>query len=135
MRRPAISTTSSASCGARQQLARGERLGDVVVGAALQRRDLVLLLGARGEQHDGDVLGALVVAQAARERQPGDPRQHPVEQHEVGARVAHQGLGLRHVACAHHLVSGALQVGGQQVAHRSFVFDYQYGTRHGISYV
>src|SRR5882757_9875654 len=46
----------------RQQLARGERLGDVVVGAAFQRRDLVLLLGARREQHDGDVLGALVVA-------------------------------------------------------------------------
>ena len=117
----------------RQQLAGGERLGDVVVGAGLERGDLVLLLGARRQQHDRDVLGALVGAQPPREGQARDARQHPVEQHEVGPRVAHQRLGLRNVARAHHLVAGALQVGGEQVANRRFVFDYQNGPAHDIS--
>jgi hypothetical protein len=117
----------------RQQLARGKRLGDVVVAAAFQRGDLVLLLGARREQHDGDVLGALVGAQPAGEGEAGDARQHPVEQHEVGARIAHQRFRLRHVAGRHDLVAGTLQVSGEQVAYRRLVFDYQNGTAHGVS--
>src|SRR5436190_3825061 len=118
---------------AREQLARRERLGDVVVGAALERRDLVLLLGARREQHNGDVLGALVAAQAPREGQPRDARQHPVEQHEIRARLAHQRLGLRHIAGRHYLVPGTLQVGRQQIPDCRFVFDYEYRTTHDVS--
>ena len=37
---------------AREQLAHRERLGDVVVGAGVERADLVLVLAARGEHHD-----------------------------------------------------------------------------------
>jgi hypothetical protein len=96
----------------------------------LERGHLVLLLGARREQHDGDVLGALVGTQAPREGQPRHAGQHPVEQYQIGSRVAHQCLGLRHVARAHHLVAGTLQVRGKQVARRDFVFDYQNGTGH-----
>ncbi|MNC86951.1 hypothetical protein D3C83_26410 [compost metagenome] len=117
----------------RQQLPGGERLGDVVVGAAFQRGHLVLLLGARGEQHDGDVLGALVGAQPPREGEAGHARQHPVEQHEVGARVAHQRLRRGHVACAHHLVARALQVRGQKLSYRLLIIDDEDRTAHGVS--
>ena len=65
---------------ARHQLARGERLGDVVVGAQLQAEDLVELLAARRQHDDRDVaLGADALA----DLEPVEPGQHQVEHHQV----------------------------------------------------
>src|SRR6266850_5847678 len=50
-----------------EQLPGGERLGHVVVGAGLERGHLVLLLDPGRQQHDRDVLGALVRAQRSEE--------------------------------------------------------------------
>ena len=48
---------------ARQQLARAERLDQVLVGAGLQTFDARFLAGARRQQHDRDCPGALVGAE------------------------------------------------------------------------
>src|SRR5205085_11732384 len=85
------------------------------------------------EQHDRDVFRALIAAQAPREGEPRNAGQHPIEEDEVGARLAHQRLGLGYIAGGHHAIPGALQVGGQEVADRCFVFDYENGTAHGVS--
>ena len=66
---------------ARDELARAERLGEVVVGAQLEPQELVQLVVARGEHHDGQRRGARGLAghvEAVELRQP------EVEHHEVG---------------------------------------------------
>ena len=64
----------------RQQLARVERLHDVVVGAHLEPDHPIGVLGHRG-QHDHRHLGGR--AQMAAERQPVLARHHDVEHHEI----------------------------------------------------
>ena len=65
-----------------------ERLGDVVVGADLQPDDLVDL-AVLGGQHDDRHVGAL--PQLPAHLDAGQPRQHQVEQHEVGAVAVELG--------------------------------------------
>ena len=72
----------------RLQLARRERLGHVVVDPRLEARDLVGFVGARRDHDDRQLARARVAAQLLREREPRLPGQHPVEQHEVGQRLA-----------------------------------------------
>ncbi len=80
----------------RQQLARVERLHDVVVGAHLEADHPVGVLGHRG-QHDHRHLGGR--AQVAAERQPVLARHHDVEHHEIDRAAleelarARRGLG------------------------------------------
>ena len=69
------------------QLARRERLDDVVVGAAPQPGELVLLLALRGQQ-DHRRRAALALAQVAQDLEAVEPRQHQVEDDEVGALLA-----------------------------------------------
>ena len=64
----------------RQQLARLERLGDVVVGAGLQPDDAVHRVGGRGHHDDADA--AALLAQPARQGEPVLARQVDVEQYE-----------------------------------------------------
>ena len=63
------------------QLAQAVRLGDVVVGTDLEADDRVDL-GALGGHHDDRHLAAL--AELPAHVDAADPRQHHVEQHEVG---------------------------------------------------
>ena len=79
---------------AREQLAGGERLGEVVVGALVQGRDLVRLVGAHGQdedrrRHPGAQLAADLDAAAVGE--------HEVQHDEVRRRVdrLHQRLVRR----------------------------------------
>jgi len=103
-----------------------ERLGHVVVSTDLKRGDLVLLLTARGQHDDRDVAGALVGTQAAGELDARCARQHPVEQHEVGQRFAHDALRGFGVVRAHDVVTRAREVGGDQFLDCRFVFHEQY---------
>ena len=65
---------------ARRQLARAERLRDVVVGAELQPDDLVDLGVARREHHDRH---ARLGTDLARHLEAGQLGEHQVEEHEV----------------------------------------------------
>ena len=69
------------------ELARGEGLGDVVVGAELEAVDAVVLGGARGEEDDGDDAEGGVLAEAPAEVEAVAAGHHDVEQEE-GGRLA-----------------------------------------------
>jgi len=108
---------------ARQKLAGRERLGDIVVRAALEAHDRVLLLRAGGQHDDRDILGALIGAQLAREIHSRRTRQHPVEENEVRQDLPDQRLGLRNVRSPQYLMTGVLEVDRDQLLDRRFVFD------------
>ena len=69
---------------AREQFARGEGLGEVIVGARIETAHAVILGLARGQHDDRDVRGFLVAAQAATDLDPAGPFDHPVENDEIG---------------------------------------------------
>ena len=73
---------------ARQQLARGERLGQVVVGPGVQPLDPRLLAGAGGEQDHRQVAERRVGAQRAQQAEAVEARHHHVGEHQVGRRCA-----------------------------------------------
>ena len=83
---------------ARDELARGERLGHVVVGADGEPDEQVGLLAARGQHQHRHRPVAL---HAAADLEPVEPGQHQVEHHEVGPHaVAQRDAG---VAVVRHL--------------------------------
>jgi DNA-binding NarL/FixJ family response regulator len=102
------------------QLPETERLGDVVVGAKLQAKDLVDLVVLGRQHHDRDPrLG------------PDDPadldarelRQHEVQEHEVGAFGPEPDERLAAVGRGDDLESIGLEGFGERLAERRFVFD------------
>ena len=90
-----------------QQLARRERLGDVVVGAALEAADLVLLLGSGGEHDDRNLLRVLRALQRAGQLEAAHVGQHPIDQHQIGPRVGDAGARLAAILGLVHVVAGA----------------------------
>ena len=67
----------------RQQFHRGERLGQVIVGARLQARGRCLFPGPGGQQHHRDRRGARVGAQGGHQAQAVQAGHHHVGQHQV----------------------------------------------------
>ena len=110
---------------ARHQLFGRERLGDVVISAGIEAFDLVLLLRARRQHDDRDVLAARIGAQLAREHGAGHVGQHPVEQNKVRPYFANQGVGFRRTVRALHAVPGVLEIDRDQLLDRRFVFNHQ----------
>jgi hypothetical protein len=86
----------------RAELAHGERLGDVVVGAQLQPDHLVDLLGLRRE-HDDRHRAAR--PQAPAHLQPVELGKHHVEHHEVEGLLGEAVQRLAPVPRVHHLVA------------------------------
>ena len=72
------------------ELARAERLGQVVVGAELEAEQLVELVVARGEHDDRD---GRVAAQLAGDVEAVEPGQAEVEDDEVGVALADRRRG------------------------------------------
>ena len=72
---------------AREELLDVERLGHVVVGAGVERGDLVGLAVARGQHHDRNVAERAHPAQHLDAVDVGEPE---VEQHDVGPAVGDQ---------------------------------------------
>ena len=70
----------------RDELARVERLGHVVVGAQLQPDDLVHVVAARGEHDDRQVA---LLAQSAAHFPAVELGHHQVEHEQVGLALAH----------------------------------------------
>ena len=99
--RPSTTTVGSSSLGrraaqrrlqARHQLARAERLGDVVVGARLERAHLLLLLAHRREHQDRHLAP---LPQPARHLHAVSVREHQVDDRRLRRAHARRGRAPR----------------------------------------
>jgi hypothetical protein len=111
---------------ARNELARGERLRHVVVGAGLEARDLVGLLASCRQHHDRYVARVGVAPQGAHQLEAAHVRQHPVDQDEVRAPVTDARERFLAVLGQHDVAACPPQPEGNQVADRLFIFDDEY---------
>ena len=110
---------------ARDQLARREWLGDVIVGAAFEAGNLVRLVGARGQHDDRDVAGIRVFPELARQLEATRVRKHPVHEQRSGRRSAMLARAALAVLRERDLESSPTQAEGDQVANRLLVLDDQ----------
>ena len=108
------------------QLGHPERLGQVVVGATLQRLDLGCLFAARRKHDDAGGGFATDVTQHGQAVEVG---QAQVQQHEVRLPVAPTPQGLLGVAGLDDPIAMADQVAGHLGAQRAVVLDQQDGRR------
>jgi hypothetical protein len=108
-----------------QQLARRERLGDVVVGAAFQTRHLVALFGARGKHDDRQFAGLAVTFERPREFEAAGVRKHPVDEQQVRELVGDFGAARSGIGRFPYFEPGATKPEGDHFANGAFVFDYQ----------
>src|SRR5262249_59022204 len=88
----------------RQQVRLGERLGDVVGGAELHRRDSGEDRPDRGHHDDGQV--RLEAPELLQDLDPVDVRHEDVEQHEIHALRPGQAASAAAVADVEHRVAG-----------------------------
>ena len=109
----------------RDQLARAEGLGDIVVGAAVEAAQLVAFLAARGQHDDGHAARFRHAPQLPADLDAGEQRQHPVEQHQVRLLLARQQQRLLAVARFGHAEAFALEVVAQQRHQRRLVLDHE----------
>ncbi len=110
----------------RGELAQAERLGDVVVGAAVETAHPVGLLAARGQHDDRQGAGLRRAADLATNLDPRDQRQHPVEQYDVRPVLgdAHQRFfAIRGLADLETLL---FEVVAQQGDERRLILDDQH---------
>ena len=110
-------TAAQQSVQPEHELARAERLGEVVVGAELQPDDPVVDGVEAREQHHGRPVG--VEAHPAQQVQTRRAGQADVEDHRVRSRLAPEPLGLARVARDARLDPVGLQVGGDAACHES----------------
>src|SRR5438445_7624784 len=109
---------------ARHQFVHAERLGDIVVGAEFQSLDDAGLVGAAGEDDDGNV--EPVVTPFAQELMTAHAGQAEIEQHQVRLFLFHQldrHLGVRRLA---DRIALAAETDPKQLADRRLVIDNQY---------
>jgi hypothetical protein len=126
----AVATAAQDGADARQQLARLEGLGQVVVGAELQADDPVHRVALGGEHQHRHLAGvARQRAHAAAHFQAVDVRQHQVQHHQVGrgtgGRVFQQvQAGLR-VDGVGDTETRSLEVLADHLGQAGVVFDHQ----------
>ena len=107
---------------AREQLARVEGLGEIVVRSELEADDAVRLLAHRRE-HDDRHVG--LAPHPACEVEPTLPRQHQIEDDEVEMGVRPSPPRLARVAHGGHPEPVALEEAGQQLADLAVVVNDQ----------
>ena len=110
-------------------LARAERLGDVVVGAELEADDAVELLALRGQHDERQAGGRGVALEQARELEAVEARQHQIEDDEVGETAANRLESAVAPAFDRHSEAGALEVELQHFGDVRLVFDDQNARR------
>ncbi|CAB3787798.1 hypothetical protein LMG27177_02293 [Paraburkholderia fynbosensis] len=109
----------------REQLTRGKRLGQIVVGAHFQTEDPIGFLVAGGEHqhgHGAEFAGAQFTAQHETVR----ARQHQVEHDQIGCALFQRGAHLASVGRERHAHAVFLEVAGEQFADAAVVVDDQY---------
>ena len=73
---------------AQHELLRGERLGEIIVGAEGESLDPIRLVLARREQQNPDIARLITPPQLGENLEAGVPRQHQVQHDEVGTLFA-----------------------------------------------
>ena len=110
---------------AREQLAHGKGLGDVVVRADLKAQDLVLLLFARGQDDDGHVVA--LGAQRAADVKAHHFGHHHVEKNEVGLFLARHGEARLAVVGLERVIARTLEVEADDIDDVFLVLDNEDG--------
>ena len=108
---------------ARDELARVERLRQVVVGADLEPDDLVHVFVARGEHQDRDVRA---LAHALADLDPVEIREHQVEDDQVRTLARERVESLLARPNRADAVAGVLQVERDERGDRGLVLDHQH---------
>ena len=116
-----------------QQLGRGERLDQVVVGARPQALDGRLLAGPRRQQQHRHGRGARVAAQGGHQRQAVEAGHHHVADHQVGGGGADRVQGGLPVGDRGDLVADGAQQPGQVVPHVGVVVRDQHPYGQGVT--
>ena len=116
---------------AREQLARLEGLGQVVVGAELQTDDAVHRLAARGQHQQRQAAQARIGAQLARQVQAVAVGQHQVEHQHVEELALQPCAPLREISGHGHLQTGRTQVGTDHAGQPGIVVDQEDSGAHG----
>ena len=110
---------------ARHQLIGGKRLGEIVVRASVQTRNLVGFFSTRGQHDQGQIACPGRRAPSLGQGHPGLARQHPVENGEVWQHTVHSRLGLLGTAGHNHFKAGMAQIDRDQLGNRRLVFHHQ----------
>src|ERR1700733_1483087 len=119
LRRPRASTPA---VRARQQLAEGEGLGEVIVAAAAQPADALIDIVERGQDQDGRAVAGL--AQRLDDRQPVDvARQHAVHDDDVVRLAGGEEQPVAAIAGVLHGVPGLAQAAHDEARHPFVVLD------------
>ena len=115
-------TTAQHALDPCQQLARLERLGDVIVGAGLQPDDPVHGVARRSHHDDADAAAPL--AQPARQREPVFARQVDVKQHQRRSLALDEPMqrGAAIDGADPEILPG--EIIGEQLPLRRLVFDH-----------
>ena len=132
MRKWSVSTTAETSVGApacrrphaSEELVHAERLGDEIVGAGVERGDLVPLGAAGGEDDDRHTRP---LAQPAHDVEAIHPRESEIEDDDVGVVDGGQFEGLLTGAGEQHVVAAGREVGVQRPLDGRLVVDDQHG--------
>ena len=110
---------------AKDQLGRGERLGQVVVGSILEPGDAIEGRAARGQDQDRCRGRLVIAADGADDGPPVQPGEHQVEDDEGGS-VAFDGVeGGRAVGRGHDRESFTFQVGPHEPDDLRVVIDHE----------
>ena len=112
------------------ELARAERLGEVVVGTELEAQQLVELVVARGEHDDRD---GRVTPKLAGDVEAVEPRQPEVEDDEIRAALADRRQRRRAVAGRQHREARVLEVVAGERGDLRFVVDDEDGLHRSAS--
>ena len=110
---------------ARDQLARRERLGDVVVGAQLEAEHLVALVHTPRHHDHGDAAGLGVLLEAAADLPAVELGHHDVEEDHVGLAVPGVAHGIGAVAQDGDVVAFLVEVEADQLRDVLLVLDHQ----------
>ena len=90
------------------KLAGRKRLGDIVIGACIQPRDLVVLLCFGGQHNHRQLFSQLIAFQSAQQLQTRGTGHHPIQQNQIWAAVNNNGMGLLGILRLQHIVVSGL---------------------------
>src|ERR1700730_8087174 len=105
------------------ELTRAERLDDIVVGAAVEPAHSVALFAARRQHYHRQRTGLGCPPNPTAYLDPGDERQHPVEQHDIRFALGDLDERLLAVGGFADLKALFLEVVAQQHHKRRFILD------------
>ena len=110
---------------AQDELLRGERFREIVVGAEREALDAVRLILARREQDDAQVLRFLAATQLGEHVVARDAGQHQIEHDQVGPLLPRRAQRVAPVRRRDHPVAGLGEVVGDERRDVGLVVDHE----------